>query len=942
MPPLMTPKKAKKLAATAGDDASAATDTAERKAPRARRKTPTGPALVIVESPAKARTIGKFLGGDFEVRASMGHVRDLPKKGMGIKVEKREGKDVFVPTYEVIPDKTKVVKELQSLARNAPKVYFATDLDREGEAIAWHLVQELDVPQERRARVTFHEITKRAIDEAFHHPGEMNENRVDAQQARRVLDRIVGYPLSRLLSKSISRGLSAGRVQSVAVRLIVDREKEIRAFQSVDYWRVFADLAKPGAGGDGKFTADLVHIDQAEVTEFAADAVVPEGTEEELAETGAETGADAGDAAAEATDEKPEAAKKLPKSRELRLPDEAQAQSLVDELTSPGTQWRVESVEGKRRQEWAGPPLITSTLQQQASIRLRWATKHAMKVAQELYEGVNVGEEGPVGLITYMRTDSVSLAPEAVAACRAYVARRWGAEHVPAKPNHFKSKQGAQEAHEAIRPTDVDRTPESVRQHLSKDQHALYKLVWERFVSCQMAPAQVDTTVVRVRAGRAVFEARGRVTVFAGWRAVGGARADKEAEPTLPVLTQDERLDLVGLRHEHLSTKPPPRYSEATLVKRLEKEGIGRPSTYAETISKILARKYVEKTAGKFKATELGEVVIDRMLPYFGELLDPTFTRKMEDELDDVESGTQDWQDFLRSYSASFDKEMAFADVGMVKEKFKPAEGVPPCETCGKPMVVRFSDGRKFYGCSGYPECTATRRAEGDAKPAAIPTEHVCAKCGKGMVIRSGRRGPFLACSGYPECKNAMDIDAEGKPVPQPTTDEKCEQCGADMVVRKGRRGPFLACSAYPKCRNARDLGAPRPTAAPGVGDALLGDGTPAPAASAGGVDPAVQLPPCPKCGSPTSIRRSFRGAFCGCTRYPECKGTAPVPPGALPKREPPKPAGVDCPDCGKPMIIRQGRRGPFAGCSGYPKCRNTMPMEDVPPPAVTSPIPLP
>jgi DNA topoisomerase-1 len=921
MPRLMPKKKSGNP--SAADDGGAAVAEAPPEPKTKSRKKPSGPALVIVESPAKARTIGKFLGRDFEVRASMGHVRDLPKRGMGVKEEKRGGKKFFVPTYEVIPDKTKVVKDLLALSKDAPTVYFATDLDREGEAIAWHLVHALGVPEERRARVTFHEITKRAIDEAFRHPGTMDEHRVDAQQARRVLDRIVGYPLSRLLSKSISRGLSAGRVQSVAVRLIVDREKEIRAFQAVDYWRVFADVKKPGAVDEEAFRTDLVHVDQASDDAWANDAVVPEGTEEELA-----------DITGEIENAKQEAVPNVGKSRELRLHKEADAASLVEELNAPGTQWKVESVEGKRRQEWAGPPLITSTLQQQASIRLRWATKHAMKVAQELYEGVPLGDEGPVGLITYMRTDSVSLAPEAVSACREYVAKRWGDAYVPEKPNHFKSKQGAQEAHEAIRPTDVNRTPESLRHHLSKDQLALYRLVWERFVSCQMAPAQVDTTVVRVRARRAVFEARGKVTVFAGWRAVGGVRDGKDGEPALPVLAQDEALSLVKLSHEHRTTQPPPRYTEATLVKRLEKEGIGRPSTYAETISKIIARKYVDKQQGRFRATELGEVVIDRMLPYFGELLDVGFTRKMEEDLDAVESGKEDWQTFLREYDAGFAKELKNADVGMVKEKFKPEEGVPPCELCGKPMLVRFSEGRKFYGCSGYPECKGTRRADGEGKPAAIPTEHVCEKCGKPMVIRSGRRGPFLACTGYPECKNAKDVDAEGRIVETPKTDEKCEKCGSDMVVKKGRRGPFLACSAYPNCRNARDINAPRPATTEGAPPA----GAAAPGAAAGGVDPNVQLPPCPKCGAPTAIRR-FRGrAFCGCTRYPDCKGTAGVPAGALPKREPPKPAGVDCPECGKPMVIRQGRRGPFAGCSGYPKCRGTKPMEDIPPAAGAAP----
>src|SRR5262245_9985088 len=531
--PRPMPRKSKREAGEAATETASAVAEAPPEPKRRRASKPDGPALVIVESPAKARTIGKFLGSKYEVRASMGHVRDLPKRGMGIKEEKRRGKKYFVPTYEVIPDKTKVVKELAALAKRAPTVYLATDLDREGEAIAWHLVHALDVPEDRRARVTFHEITKRAIAEAFEHPSRMDEHRVDAQQARRVLDRIVGYPLSRLLSKSISRGLSAGRVQTVAVRLIVDREKEIRAFQAVDYWRVFADLSKKD-GSAQAFRADLVHVDEVAEDAWATDAIVPEGTEEDLEQTGeVDVGAEA---------EKPDAPK-LGKSRELRLHKEDEAQSLVTELNAPGTTWRVESVDGKRRQEWAGPPLITSTLQQQASIRLRWAAKHAMKVAQELYEGVPLGDEGPVGLITYMRTDSVSLAPEAVAACRTYVAQRYGVAYVPEKPNTFRSKEGAQEAHEAIRPTDVERTPEQVKRWLTKDQHALYKLVWERFVTCQMAPAQVDTTTARVRAGRALFEARGRVTVFPGWRAVAGTRDDKE--PALPALTQGEELALV-------------------------------------------------------------------------------------------------------------------------------------------------------------------------------------------------------------------------------------------------------------------------------------------------------------------------------------------------------------------------------------------------------------
>ncbi|MCE9637985.1 MAG: type I DNA topoisomerase [Planctomycetes bacterium] len=904
------PAAAPSQVSEAPDAAFDAAEAAPKKA-RAKRAKPTGRSLVIVESPAKARTIGRFLGKDFEVRASMGHVRDLKKSGLSVEIDAKGVR----PVYVTIPDKVKVVAELQKLANDAPTVYFATDLDREGEAIAWHLVEALGVPPERRSRVTFHEITKRAIDDAFLHPGTLNEPRVDAQQARRILDRIVGYPLSQLLSKSISRGLSAGRVQSVAVKLIVDREKEIRAHNALDYWRVFADLSKQGAGEAGQFTADLVHVDQvSDDDSWAADAATPEGTEDDLEA--------AGEAAPEEGADAPAAKGAPKKSRELRMHKKEDADALVAEVR--GAAFVVESVEGKRRAEWAPPPYITSTLQQQGSIRLRWPTKRVMKVAQELYEGLAIGEEGPTGLITYMRTDSVSLAPEAIGAARSYIAERFGADHVPEKANFFRSKQGAQEAHEAIRPTDVRRTPQAVKRYLSDEQYSLYRLVWERFVACQMAPSQIDTTTVRVRAGRAVFEARGRVIVFAGWRAVSAAPKKDDDDPQLPIVAERERLDLRELRNEMRTTQPPPRYSEATLVKRLEKEGIGRPSTYADIIGKIQNRNYVLKQANKFHATRLGEVVTDRMTPWFPELMDIGFTRSMEEDLDKVEAGQADWQDLIRRFQKDFVKDLAIADIEMVKEKFKPAEGQKPCDTCGKPMVERFSMGRVFYGCSGYPECAFTRGSDGDRK-VAIATEHVCEKCTKPMVIREGKRGRFLACSGYPECKNAKDLREDGTVVEPVVTGVKCEKCGAEMVVKRGRRGPFLACSGYPACQNARDLNAPAPAAADPAAILTGGDAT---AAAAPGA--LVPLPPCPKCGAPTAIRRSFRGGFCGCTKYPECKGTAPVPAGALPKREPPKPAGVNCPDCSKPMIIRQGRRGPFAGCSGYPKCRGTMPMEDV------------
>jgi DNA topoisomerase-1 len=870
-----------------------------RKSARASAAKRDGPSLVIVESPAKARTIGRFLGKEFEVRASMGHVRDLPKKSLGIKMDD-EG---FHPRYTVIEGKSKVVKELSTLARRAPAVYFATDLDREGEAIAWHLGELLEVPEDLRARVTFHEITRRAIEEAFAHPGKFDENRVNAWQARRVLDRIVGYPLSRLLSKSVSRGLSAGRVQSVALRLIVQREKRIRAFVPEDYWRVTAELRKRGADDASTFEARLVEVSGLDVHRHE-DAQVAEGADDNG--NGAPTPGTA--------PEDGEARTARSRADGLRLDSLEQAELVLAEARS--ADWAVEEVEAKRRAERPQAPFITSTLQQAASTRLRWAVKHTMRVAQQLYEGLPVGGRGPVGLITYMRTDSVSLAPEAVKACRDLVAERFGPQYVPAKPHSFRSRKGAQEAHEAIRPTDVARTPESLRTHLDDDHYQLYRLVWQRFVASQMASAQIDTTVVRMRAGRALFETRGSVVAFPGWQAVLPRRAAKDDDAEIPSVQQGEALALVDVRHEQSTTKPPARYTEASLVRRLEREGIGRPSTYADIITKIQARKYVEKQRGKFHATELGEVVTDRMVPYFPHLLDVEFTRNFEGELDAVESGKEGWQALMRRFNEQFERELAVAREEMPKEKFAPAEGVDPCDACGKPMVVRFSQGRKFYGCSGYPECKATRSGDNDSRPAPVPTDHVCEKCGKPMVIRQGRRGPFLACTGYPDCRNAKDVAEDGSILESEPTGETCEKCGKDMVVKRGRRGPFLACSGFPECRNARDIGSP-----PNGGES----------GENGAAAPAAELPPCPKCGGEMKLRRSRRGSFCGCVRYPECKGTAPAPAGAQAPRAAARPAGVDCKSCGKPMMIRRGKRGEFAGCSGFPGCRETVPLEQLP-----------
>ncbi|MCE5194045.1 MAG: type I DNA topoisomerase [Nitrospiraceae bacterium] len=664
--------------------------------------------LVIVESPAKSKTINKILGKTFSVKASIGHVKDLPKKKLGVDVKKN-----FEPTYVVIPGKDKIIKELKKAAKSADKIYLATDPDREGEAIAWHIADELNGKAKNIFRVTFNEITAKAVKEAIKNPQRIDMNKVDAQQARRILDRLVGYSLSPLLWRKVRRGLSAGRVQSVAVRLVVEREREIEAFKKEEYWSISANLE---GGKPPKFWAKVSTID---------------------------------------------AKYRVPGAKFL-LPDETSASTLVNDLKNKI--YILKKIEKKNRKRMPYPPFITSTLQQSAARALNFSAKKTMMFAQQLYEGVDLKGEGSVGLITYMRTDSLRVAPEAQTAARKFIEKEFGKDYLPDSSPVYKSKASAQDAHESIRPTYLDHKPEDIKHYLSKEQFALYKLIWNRFIASQMAPAQLEQTTLIIEAGNgtptAELRASGTVVRFNGFLVLyEEAKEENEEgdEAILPSLEEGEKLKLHELQPKQHFTQPPPRYSEATLVKTLEEKGIGRPSTYANILSTIQDRKYVQKTEGKFMPTELGVVVNDLLVDKFSALMDIGFTASMEDKLDHIEEGKTKW-------------------VKVVKEFYKP------------------------FDASLTEAANSTERV----KPQDIPTEEICEKCGKPMVIRWGRHGRFLACSGFPECKNAKPIEDKNGGEPAPAIDEKCPKCGAQMVMKAGRFGKFLACSKYPECKTTK------------------------------------------------------------------------------------------------------------------------------------------
>jgi DNA topoisomerase-1 len=868
-----------------------------------------GRSLVIVESPAKAKTINKYLGRDFTVKASIGHVMDLPKKTIGIRLpdeepkKRKKGKDkkgkaaaekapprkpitlddarIFEPTLQIIAGKGKVINDLRKSANTADAVYLAGDPDREGEAISAHLAMVLSKPAKfteeessngngkaaaedakektpakgkgkskkdqdeisippidpkKIFRVTFNEITPKAIRAAFDKPRQVDANLVDAQQARRVLDRIVGYKVSPLLWNKVRRGLSAGRVQTVALRLIVEREQLIRAFVPQEYWTIHAML---DAGEPPIFEAKLSKF----------------------------------------------------KGEEIEVSNQEAADKIVAAVTN--AKWQVASVTQKEKRRNPPPPFTTSKLQQAAYNRLRFTAKRTMALAQRLYEGVELGNEGSVALITYMRTDSVHVSQDALAQVRELIPERFGSNYLPEKPNFYKSKKDAQEAHEAVRPTDVSRAPEDVRKYLEDDVFKLYQLIWQRFVASQMLPAVFDQTSIDITAGDYTFRATGSVQKFDGFLRVyqmPAANADRDDDEkdeenegkALPRVTEGQMLRLDQIRPDQHFTEPPPRYTEATLVKDLEEKGIGRPSTYASIISTIVEREYVKKDQGRFTPTMLGERVSDLLVKAFDDVFDVTFTARLEEELDEIEEGKLPWRDAVREFWEKFTVDLAHADEHMVSYKI----GIPTgkkCEKCGQgELLERISRHGFFLGCSRYPECDFIQDMASDLPGDAEEgkTEY-CENCGREMALKRGRFGSFLACTGYPDCKTTRRLVEGTRKARQPDVllGEKCPTDGGELLRRAGRFGDFIGCQNYPKCKYTRPI--------------TLGI-------------------KCPKCNEGEFVRRGStkgRGGrariFYGCSRYPDCDFTSPH-----------EPINEPCPKCGAPYIVeKRTKLGNFRTC---------------------------
>ena len=775
-------------------------------------------ALVVVESPAKAKTINRYLGKDFKVMASMGHIRDLPKSKLSVDVD--EG---FEPVYEVIPARKKVIKALRVAAKDVSHVYVATDPDREGEAIGWHLANELRTKKRKISRLMFNEITRAAVLAALDRPVEIDQRMVDAQQARRVLDRLMGYKLSPLLWDKVRRGLSAGRVQSVALKLVCDREAEIEAFEPEEYWNITARLA--GATSP----------------EFEA----------RLAKKG---------------------------STALKVRNEAEAKAVLVDLNKAA--YLVRSVVTKERKKHAAPPFITSKLQQAA----KFPVKRTMMIAQQLYEGIELPGDGSVGLITYMRTDSTRVSDQVLSQVRDHIAQAFGPDFLPAKPNRYKTRKDAQDAHEAIRPTSMDHDPESVRAHVSPEQYYLYRLIWNRFMASQMSPATFDDTTIDIAAGDYVLRTKGTVAKFSGWLAVyeehtaadgtsgsglstvAGNGDAAAVSALLPPLVEGDRLDLKALEPEQKFTQPPPRFSEATLVKELEENGIGRPSTYAAIIGVLQVREYVDKIEGRFKPTMLGRLVTDLLSTAFDDIIQVAYTREMEDRLDRIEEGKADYQSTISSFYQKFKTDLAAAVESMPNVKTKGLPSDETCEKCGASMIIKVGKFGMFLACSAYPECQNTRELE-KAEGIANQQDETCENCGRPMVVKRGRFGHFLACSGYPECKTTRKLisTAQGLSAAKPDKplNEPCPKCGSNLIVKHGRFGEFTACSNYPKCRYVK----------------LKSMGV-----------------PCPRDGGDIVERKSRRGrAFYGCSNYPDCDFTVWN-----------KPLKEKCPQCGAPFLLEK------------------------------------
>jgi len=784
-----------------------------------------GKQLVIVESPAKARTINKYLGPEYVVMASVGHVRDLPGKNpKGVK-DPVPGVDLdhdFRPTYHIIKGKNTTVKELKDAARAASGIWLATDLDREGEAIAWHLAEALDIRPEDANRVVFNAITRNEIEKAFQHPHSIDIDKVNAQQARRILDRIVGYQVSPLLWKKVAGGLSAGRVQSVAVRLIVEREREIDAFMPEEYWKLSGYFTTQTDRADSLSGELKKWLDESPAREdrsrtngrtmqeknewlsrhdsFFAELIELDGHKFKAGDI--HKAIEAAGLAGFVIDERIEKENPDPKAGRVVI--------LKGRVSSGGPEWRVKSIQTKRTKTKSNPPFITSTLQQAAANQLGFTTQTTMRLAQDLYEGVVVGDMGSVGLITYMRTDSTHLAQDAINMARDYIGKTFGDDYLPLKPNYFaSSNKSAQEAHEAIRPTDVNITPEMAKSSLTNQQYRLYRIIWERFVACQMKEAQWDYTTALV-SGMAegkelLFKATGRILVFDGsYRVTGVPNSFEEA--VLPGLKENQPVAAIKIDPSQNFTSPPPRYTEASLVKKLEAEGIGRPSTYASIIQVIQARKYVSKEQNRFYATDLGVVVTDKLVEAFPEIIQVGYTRDMEQQLDDIEEKHADWVQMLKRFYGPFKQslEAAYQDMEHAKASTQPAPH--KCPKCGGATVYRFGRSGRFLSCANYPECKYAAPIDQKGNPVSPEQcDIACPKCGEPMLMRKGRFGPFLSCIKYPACDGIVNLDKKGfvthPKTPPLLTDMKCPKCGAPLNIRRGAHGPWLSCSKFPRCR---------------------------------------------------------------------------------------------------------------------------------------------
>ncbi|HQB29628.1 MAG TPA: type I DNA topoisomerase [Syntrophales bacterium] len=785
--------------------------------------------VIVVESPTKVRTIKKYVGKGFDVVATMGHIKDLPEKKLGIDIESG-----FEPSYSFIRGKKDAVMKLKKAAAGASAVYLAPDPDREGEAIAWHVAEEIGTKGKKIYRVLFNDLTRKTILESLKRPEELNLNKYEAQKARRILDRLVGYQISPLLWEKVKRGLSAGRVQSVAVRLVCEREDEIRGFVSEEYWNLNARLE---GSQPPPFDARLIRKD----------------------------------------------------GKKIRVASGEEASEITGIVKE--TPFFVQSLETKEIRRNPQPPFTTSKLQQEASRHCQFSAKKTMTLAQRLYEGVDLGEEGPVGLITYMRTDSVRIADEALREAREYIRDNYAPPYLPERPRVYKNRQNAQDAHEAIRPTACRYRPQEIRKYLGRDEFLLYQLIWNRFVASQMNPAVLDQTTIDAASGPCLFRAQGSVMKFPGFTVLyteGKDDAEENGEfgKKLPPVAVGEKLTLLELTSEQKFTQPPPRFTEATLVRELEERGIGRPSTYAAILSTIQEREYTRLVERRFHPTELGMLVNELLVKNFPRILDVSFTATMEEHLDSIEEGKQSRLETLEAFYLPFHDELEKAKSQMRNVKKEETPTDLACEKCGSPMVIKWGKNGRFLACSRYPDCKNTRNfhegENGEIRPAEPETtDRVCDLCGKPMAVKRGRFGTFLGCTGYPECRRTIKLDGRGMPKPAAPQEIKetgvlCEKCGRPMILRSGRYGAFLGCSGYPECKTIRPL----PT----------------------GVR-------CPEegCTGELAERRTKQGRrFYACSRYPECKYT-------LWKR----PVPEACPRCGHPFLVENTARGkePWLGC---------------------------